>query len=72
MADDEDIAALVVDNGSGMCKGVLLLWTIGFCRVWLHVCCYFVSAFRFNFGSFRASGIWQFQCVAFTLRYFSV
>ena len=21
MADDEDIAALVVDNGSGMCKG---------------------------------------------------
>ena len=25
MADDEDIAALVVDNGSGMCKGELLL-----------------------------------------------
>ena len=23
MADDEDIAALVVDNGSGMCKGEL-------------------------------------------------
>lgn len=23
MADDEDIAALVVDNGSGMCKGML-------------------------------------------------
>ncbi len=23
MADDEDIAALVVDNGSGMCKGKL-------------------------------------------------
>ena len=22
MADDEDIAALVVDNGSGMCKGM--------------------------------------------------
>lgn len=21
MADDEDIAALVIDNGSGMCKG---------------------------------------------------
>jgi hypothetical protein len=21
MSDDEDIAALVVDNGSGMCKG---------------------------------------------------
>jgi hypothetical protein len=28
MADDEDIAALVVDNGSGMCKGTLdmVLW----------------------------------------------
>jgi len=31
MADDEDIAALVIDNGSGMCKGkfprrALLLW----------------------------------------------
>ena len=24
MADDEDIAALVVDNGSGMCKGKIL------------------------------------------------
>jgi len=24
MADDEDIAALVIDNGSGMCKGVSL------------------------------------------------
>jgi len=23
MADDEDIAALVIDNGSGMCKGEL-------------------------------------------------
>ena len=23
MADDEDIAALVIDNGSGMCKGTL-------------------------------------------------
>jgi hypothetical protein len=23
--DDEDIAALVVDNGSGMCKGALML-----------------------------------------------
>jgi hypothetical protein len=23
MSDDEDIAALVVDNGSGMCKGAL-------------------------------------------------
>jgi hypothetical protein len=23
MADDEDIAALVIDNGSGMCKGML-------------------------------------------------
>jgi hypothetical protein len=21
MADDEDVAALVIDNGSGMCKG---------------------------------------------------
>jgi hypothetical protein len=25
MSDDEDIAALVVDNGSGMCKGKLRL-----------------------------------------------
>ena len=25
MADDEDIAALVIDNGSGMCKGAYLL-----------------------------------------------
>jgi hypothetical protein len=25
MADDEDIAALVVDNGSGMCKGKLAM-----------------------------------------------
>ena len=25
MSDDEDIAALVVDNGSGMCKGVYLV-----------------------------------------------
>ena len=25
MADEEDIAALVIDNGSGMCKGTLLL-----------------------------------------------
>lgn len=24
MADEEDIAALVIDNGSGMCKGKLL------------------------------------------------
>lgn len=24
MADDEDIAALVIDNGSGMCKGTSL------------------------------------------------
>jgi hypothetical protein len=23
MSDDEDIAALVIDNGSGMCKGML-------------------------------------------------
>jgi hypothetical protein len=23
MADDEDIAALVIDNGSGMCKGTI-------------------------------------------------
>jgi hypothetical protein len=23
MADEEDIAALVIDNGSGMCKGEL-------------------------------------------------
>jgi hypothetical protein len=23
MSDDEDIAALVIDNGSGMCKGKL-------------------------------------------------
>jgi hypothetical protein len=23
MSDDEDIAALVVDNGSGMCKGTI-------------------------------------------------
>ena len=23
--DDEDIAALVIDNGSGMCKGTILL-----------------------------------------------
>jgi hypothetical protein len=22
MADDEDVAALVIDNGSGMCKGM--------------------------------------------------
>ena len=26
MADDEDIAALVIDNGSGMCKGVLRIF----------------------------------------------
>ena len=25
MSDDEDIAALVVDNGSGMCKGEIKL-----------------------------------------------
>jgi len=25
MADDEDIAALVIDNGSGMCKGTCVL-----------------------------------------------
>jgi hypothetical protein len=25
MADDEDIAALVVDNGSGMCKGTFVM-----------------------------------------------
>ena len=24
MADDEDIAALVIDNGSGMCKGMYI------------------------------------------------
>ena len=24
MADEEDIAALVIDNGSGMCKGELV------------------------------------------------
>ena len=31
MADDEDIAALVVDNGSGMCKGEeLFLVQFGF------------------------------------------
>ena len=24
MADEEDIAALVIDNGSGMCKGKLV------------------------------------------------
>jgi hypothetical protein len=24
MSDDEDIAALVIDNGSGMCKGMSL------------------------------------------------
>ena len=24
MADEEDIAALVIDNGSGMCKGKLM------------------------------------------------
>jgi hypothetical protein len=26
MSDDEDIAALVIDNGSGMCKGMLQYW----------------------------------------------
>ena len=25
MAEDEDIAALVIDNGSGMCKGKIAL-----------------------------------------------
>jgi len=25
MAEDEDIAALVIDNGSGMCKGMIIL-----------------------------------------------
>jgi hypothetical protein len=30
MSDDEDIAALVIDNGSGMCKGTL--WEAD-CRV---------------------------------------
>jgi hypothetical protein len=28
MADDEDIAALVIDNGSGMCKGGWLLFFV--------------------------------------------
>ena len=28
MADDEDIAALVIDNGSGMCKGVLRICSL--------------------------------------------
>ena len=28
MADDEDIAALVIDNGSGMCKGTLLEYDV--------------------------------------------
>ena len=36
MADDEDIAALVVDNGSGMCKGKKELNTIVLCRL----CCW--------------------------------
>jgi hypothetical protein len=26
MSDDEEIAALVIDNGSGMCKGMLVGW----------------------------------------------
>jgi hypothetical protein len=26
MSEEEDIAALVIDNGSGMCKGMYFLW----------------------------------------------
>ena len=26
MAEDEDIAALVIDNGSGMCKGKMMVF----------------------------------------------
>ena len=29
MADEEDIAALVIDNGSGMCKGALSSRVVG-------------------------------------------
>ena len=32
MSDDEDIAALVVDNGSGMCKGMLITCIADFDR----------------------------------------
>ena len=32
MADDEDIAALVVDNGSGMCKGMFFFSLLVGCR----------------------------------------
>jgi hypothetical protein len=31
MAEDEDIAALVIDNGSGMCKGVLSIFVEWWC-----------------------------------------
>jgi hypothetical protein len=34
MAEDEEIAALVIDNGSGMCKGTFLLSK---CKVQSHV-----------------------------------
>ena len=32
MADEEDIAALVIDNGSGMCKGKDLPEALDDCR----------------------------------------
>jgi hypothetical protein len=37
MADDEDIAALVVDNGSGMCKGTFdLILSLSSRAIWNH------------------------------------
>ncbi|MGK3746609.1 MAG: hypothetical protein ACI90V_013472 [Bacillariaceae sp.] len=37
MSDDEDIAALVVDNGSGMCKGKIKL-AFDIASHWFVVC----------------------------------
>ena len=64
MADEDEIAALVIDNGSGMCKGGLM------CDVqfagWLDV----VSGLVWEFlwctvlvgGSSWALGVWGRQC----------
>lgn len=31
MSEEEDIAALVIDNGSGMCKGMYMHWNCNDC-----------------------------------------
>jgi len=44
MADDEDIAALVIDNGSGMCKGTSFACEF---RVWRKI----RNVWRFGWSS---------------------